>query len=502
MQTTIKSLTKHKSSILFIIWELFILFITVHLIFYYRGYHSYRLFVLIVGFIIAVMSASIYLCVIKNRSIETLYIIIAIFSALIFNLMIPVYCVPDEQIHFWEAYQLSNYMMFVDSSPTQVTMQTQDAELPVDTEYSSIDKINSYYNKMNNSVGDTTLITTAYYCLDTPFYLYFFPAIGITVARLLGLNSILLFMTGRMFNAIFFIICAYWSIRKTPIGKTAFLCVALLPMSLQQTTSISYDCPILASALIVFAYTLRLLSDEIMKKYDWVILFLGISVLFQSKHHAYFIIALLPLLGLKKYLKTNKKTARLILAVIITGIVFSIFVYLWDNVLFAVERAPAYNNGYSEYYSIQSLINNPAKIWILIESTFRCNFGWYFSSMIGESLGWFNISAPSILTYLGLIILILAGVRRKQDLFIVNKIYSVLFIASFVITFAMICGGMLLAWTSIDSDTLEGVQAGGHHGDGVAHPVLFDIFLDNKIIFADMIWLCIFIFSLMIRFLA
>jgi len=357
---------------------------------------------------------------------------------------------------------------------------------------------------LNNPVADKSLVVTENYSTYLPDYLYIVPAIGITLGRLLGANATVTFLLGRLFNAILFIATCAWTIRIIPTGKMVLMFIALLPMTLQQTASYSYDAPIIASAFVIIAYTLRLFSNERLRIVDWLLYALGSAILFSAKGHAYILLALMPLVCLTKQ-NRNEKNIKLILTVCF-GILFNLIVYYY-GVLFPVERIPLEGHGYSEYYSVGYLINNPLQIWILIETTFRYNFEHYLTSMIGGNLGWFNIPAPGIMVWIGMGLLLIGSIKRKSERVILTDKQRLIMMTVFLITVAFIFGGMLLIWTSVESNLIEGIQ--GRYFLPILPLLLIssqtkDLEIDRKhdkaIIFMDVLWLIVFVLCVINRF--
>ena len=73
--------------------------------------------------------------------------------------------------------------------------------------------------------------------------------IKIALGRLLHLNSVPTFYLGRMMNLLLFAILGMLAVRKMPFGKNILFATALLPLTLQQVASYSYD-----SVIIAFAF--------------------------------------------------------------------------------------------------------------------------------------------------------------------------------------------------------------------------------------------------------
>ena len=71
-------------------------------------------------------------------------------------------------------------------------------------------------------------------------------AMGIALARMLGLGGLGLLFMGRLFNLMFFTAMGCLTIRRMPFGKEVAAGAALLPMTLHLAASFSYDVMIIA----------------------------------------------------------------------------------------------------------------------------------------------------------------------------------------------------------------------------------------------------------------
>ncbi len=67
------------------------------------------------------------------------------------------------------------------------------------------------------------------------------PALGITIACILGLSAYFTFQIGRLFSFAYFILAVYYAIRLMPFGKQMIATIALIPQNLHIMASYSYD---------------------------------------------------------------------------------------------------------------------------------------------------------------------------------------------------------------------------------------------------------------------
>ena len=97
-------------------------------------------------------------------------------------------------------------------------------------------------------------------------------------------------------NLILFVAMGWLSIRLLPFGKNLVLLISLLPITLQQVMSVSYDSILLALSLFAAAMTLHLAWAEKIRPGKAVSLGAALFLICLAKYHAYFLMAFLPLI--------------------------------------------------------------------------------------------------------------------------------------------------------------------------------------------------------------
>ena len=87
--------------------------------------------------------------------------------------------------------------------------------------------------------------------------LYLAPALGVLVARLLGLGFYGMLLAGRLANLALYIGLAGVAVRRMPFAGNMLFCVGLLPMCLQLAASFSPDALVLGLSFALFALALE-----------------------------------------------------------------------------------------------------------------------------------------------------------------------------------------------------------------------------------------------------
>lgn len=185
---------------------------------------------------------------------------------IVYSLVFVPFVVPDESTHFRSIYSLANALMFRGPEPV---MRADDLHFL--ESLGSSQMTNAYYRSLRDSLvlfaDDPSLIVTdriGIYALSgvkSP-QVFLAPALGLALAQLMGLGTIPAIYLSRIFNLIYFVALLFFAIRIIPQGKRIIAVVALLPMTLQQVASLSYDAGILGMSFLLFALIMKAITEE------------------------------------------------------------------------------------------------------------------------------------------------------------------------------------------------------------------------------------------------
>lgn len=121
--------------------------------------------------------------------------------------------------------------------------------------------------------------------------------LGISVARIMKMNSEQIMFAGRFFALVWYVFVMFWAIKLMPIKKEMLFLVGILPITIQQVVSYNYDSFLLGICFFAIAYILNFIyTDREIKIYDWFII-IGIVISIASIKFVY-----LPLLGLALFI--------------------------------------------------------------------------------------------------------------------------------------------------------------------------------------------------------
>ena len=410
------------------------------------------------------------LLLIKPRY-EILFTLITISFGLTFWLIITPMSVPDETIHYEYSFQLSNKIM------------GEKDHLVFDEEYQNYGSFAGHQNisaayerfikKINRPLSLDNKIVKMNYDIDDSYTICFVPqALGITVARLLNWNMLRTFYLGRLFNLIFYIICVYIAIKKTPVHKVLFGILATIPIFIQQAASFSYDCYINGLTFDIIAFLLKWMNQE--EKIDikeFIFVFIVNMMIAPIKVVYGLFTFLYWFVPEKQYgSKKNKIIGTLIitapamyeLIVLLFPLAFRIIRKAFEAVF--VNRIIAENNTHSlnltspfkeegEIYTFSYVTSHPVEMFKMFVRTVRYNLKVWFYGSFGRALSGNSLILPTYLVHATLAILLVSALRDET---FKNTIwFRITIILLCIFAGLMMVGGMLVSWTEIEQDVVE-----------------------------------------------
>jgi len=402
---------------------------------------------------------------IKKAKIETVFLVAAIFAGFIYSFMITPYGSPDESAHIDTTYQYSNSLLGIESAGENLIYKRSCDIYNTFLEHQSLATWKALNNQIFAETGDTTLeaiestATTANPILHAPAIL------GITLARIMNLNTVWLLMIGSWCSLIAYALLVYFGMKRLPFGKSLLFVIALLPMSIQQAVSFSYDSIINGVALLFTCYFLYFMFNRVkISKKNIITLMILSFIIALGKSGVYLpLIFMLLLLPMQKKDQMPKKKLWFISLGIIGVTVLMCLSYNLPSILGDFSGGSdsgekiiswAHEPGYTVNYIFQNL----KKVAFVFTNTFFVKAQYYLSTFVGESLGQFDIQVSPIYISIFWILLFGASIREEHEAQMFTKIQRVFigilcFGSVFLILFSM-----FFYWTPISRAIIMGVQ--------------------------------------------
>lgn len=489
--------------------------------------------ILSVSALLLILVSGIYLNITKF-SIVNIYPFVMLIFGLGYMYVFPAMSAPDEIAHFISAYKISNKMLGKQATVKDghVIIRAQDLWIEdVDREY-TFDKSKSEEEKVlipeegsHGKIISSKLEETSYKVfygkgdsrsnniyisfsgqnyekaqslhapVNTIPSVYFLPATGITVARIMGLNSIYLVLFGRMANLILFILFGTLGIYFLPKFKEFIFLVSLLPTTIELAASYSYDAVMISSMIFFASYVFFLAHEK--KEFDikdLVIVSLIAGLVLPCKMVYFPMLLMLFSIPLYKFKFRGKVDGKIKKENIAFFLASAVVVLLsWVFAMYLVNRSTVV--GYStsntsslewadeESYTIGYLLHNKLKAVKLFYNTLLLQFEYYHKTMFGAYLG--HADDVVGIPYIGFLVLNIGmifsvfGEAKEKQLLVKERVLTG--ISIFFVIFLVLLS-MLIAWTPISSEFIEGVS--GRYFIPVLLPLLM-ICRNNKIAIKD-----------------
>ncbi len=438
----------------------------------------------------------------KRYAPERIFLVTSLLFGSLYLCVLPPISAPDEMRHYISAYQLSNRMMGLpawaadgeggqkvpvreedwfaeDSCGDFEPYRTEEGALATDADGADGAKIlgqvlteETYeliYEKgfaweeprtsADGSYGNGTALSNHHPVVTTPLA-YVMPALGITLARIIGLNSLGLMFLGRFFNLMLFAAAGYLAIRRLPFGKEIMLGTTLLPAVMTLSASYSYDAFIMAGIFYFTAHCLYLAyKAECVQFGDVVVLALVMAAVGPCKMIYTVFMGLCLLIPVKKFGGWGRWAASAAL-VFAAWAIAMVLVNSQTVASYATETENYIDWAGEAGYSLTALLHQPVHCMKLFFNTVVWQLEYWHMTLVGAYLGNLDtvLDVPYLLVAgftLGLLVLAL---RRPGDNLVLTggKRIWIWFLCLLCAAAAMF--SMLLAWTPVSSRIICGVQ--------------------------------------------
>lgn len=405
-----------------------------------------------------------YSVVVKKMSTERIFIAIALPLGIIFGLVIGLNTVPDEPSHIDTAYALSNELLGIPESakPGYIYKRAED----VDTYAEDKQKLNaeSYkylYKEIFSMSKDDTLVEVAVRSnLGNAGKIYYLPqALGIVSGRMLGFGMMPTMLLGRLFSLLLYICLIYIAIKIIPFAKTTVLIVAILPISLQQAASFSYDAAINAVAFLYTAFCMKgAYGEDKISCLDVGSIAITGSLLCSVKGGVYVSLFLLPVILLRKgaYSKKLKWTSIALTSILLFSFVITNLARTISR--FSAEAGTVIGGAAStEIYTFGYFLQHPQRFLGMFVNTFYKQGDSYIRNLFGGNLAWRDINISWFIVIGFIIIVLLSCIYNEKEVKI-SSFHRILLGIIALGAFFCVEVSMLFVWTPKTINYITGVQ--------------------------------------------
>jgi uncharacterized membrane protein len=419
---------------------------------------------------------------------EMAFLALAFPIGFVFAFMTPPFQVPDEPVHFYRSYQVSelNLLKYQETIPASLK---EFASVFDRMPFRPLEKTTKYEIRSASPANLEPHTRTQE--VTTDYVLPFIPqAFGIAIGRLFHFSPFGLLYMARIMNLLVAIFLIFLSIRTTPVMKWVIYLLGIMPMTCFLLGSISYDAVTIGLSFLLFSVIMKLAfgGDEKIERRDLYLLFLLSFVIGLCKPPYFLIVLLFLVIPVKKF--AAKKNYFLLFF----GLIFSCILatQVWQvsrNIFKPAATAMAGNFQASHPATMQvattglmrdttgtskiTPIKHPYKVnaprqreYILRNlSTYTGILGitlatasdFYLESFVG-SIGWIDKPYPHLLSGLYLLLLVITAITGSFPQPVIswkNKMLALLILFMGVIGIET---AMYISSCSVGDPIINGVQ--------------------------------------------
>lgn len=390
----------------------------------------------------------------------------------------PPFQAPDELPHFYRAYEVSELRFMAQKNGNDIG-----DFLPVSlkTTAESLDDVTAQPDKKVD-------VSKVFKALKTPLcpnekaflnfhntalyspLAYFPQAAGIGLGRFFSGAPFILMYCGRITNLIIWIFLIYFAIRITPLAKWVFFLLALIPMSIFLSASLSPDALIngLSFLLIAYFFYCGINKDKTSISRKDLLVILVLSCLLALLKQVYLVILLSFFLVPIKKMRDRFKYFLFFAGFFLIS--FSVGSF-WLSAVKEYISLIAFPPGICPSEQLSYILGHLAACFIMMIKTSISHL-FYLRSFVGI-LGWFDTHLPIFVTVSYPVVLFIVSLFYNDDGMIPNRRQRLL---ATLIVFTVFMGVMLFSYminTQVGRNEVLGVS--GRYFIPVS-PLLFIIF--------------------------
>ena len=373
--------------------------------------------------------------IIKNKKIETKFLIIGSFIGLIYLMGIPMMKGTDEIPHFNRIYQISAGDIVVDNKTiTKIPENVKKYADPKGLEFYQKDTIFEKDSKKMELLNQTE--TPSAYAPTQ----YIPQVVGYKFAKLFGFGPFISFYMVRLFNLASFLLISFYALKRLPIKKEVISILYLAPATLSLVATMSGDAFLNANTLLFIAIVFdNLYNKKELSTSDLIILLLS-GIVIATIKTVYIPIVLISLL-----LKDKKwKKALMIVIPIITC-------FIWSKLS---SNMTGFTQGDSSV-QLAYIFSNPLNYLVTFFNTFTNDLYYYITNLFAGSemvQGIASVNGLLVIAYLLIFILSFFNDKREYK---INSIVKYIMVFMFILILGAVSTVMYISWTPV-FDGLKG----------------------------------------------
>lgn len=388
----------------------------------------------------------------REFPLEKRFLFLALFFGAMFIMVLPPGQAPDDVTHFRRAYSLSTGELMPDLSENNEVLSS----MPIEVKYMPILPSGGTYerllNNMNTNSGeDTDQVYTAAALYN--FVCYIPQTVAIWIGRAFNFPILGIGYLVKIFNFLVWVALVFFAIKVIPKFKKSVVFIALLPITMQEATSMSPDALTIGLSILLVSFVMFLAygQKKNITRRDLSVLYIAACLIGLCK------IVYLPLVLLYliiPIIKFGSKKRKIIHLSIIFGLVVVVnLTWLMLSSRYLVE----YNEGVNSGIQLKNILQNPINYLEVIFNTMNIYMQSWVNNMLGLSLGAFVFNLPGMFFFSSFAVMLLLFFQRS-DALKMRVMDRIIFAGVFLIIFCLILTSLYMQWTPVGYNIVEGVQ--------------------------------------------
>lgn len=400
------------------------------------------------------------------------------YACILFALFLPPFSAPDEYHHYLASYWLSDCVAGASTvnSPETLAMRADDWAFYSDhgrrdesadyqtftinaASYQQIAEEFSWGPQLEGDVMVPEELMFSFTLGNENVIAKIGSVVGILLGKALNVGAYPLFYLGRIFSALFFVACVVAAVHITPVGKNAMMAISLLPMTLHEAASFSYDGGTIGLSFLFIALALSALFGE-GKLGRPTMVGLAVSAVCLAPCKAVYVLELALVLFIPTRRFSSRGQALVYKGAVLGASALAVAVAKLATVASVSGGTTVFVFPGERTYSISDLLLHPFHTLALFFRTLEVSGDSYLSGIVGSNLGWLqqNLGTPMVFIGTYVIGLLYAAQKSDDDALIVGMRLRVLSTLVCLAVLLAVMLSMTLAWTPASMDVIQGVQ--------------------------------------------
>jgi uncharacterized membrane protein len=299
---------------------------------------------------------------------------------------------------------------------------------------------------------------------------YFFSAMGIALARAIGLSPLWIYYAGRLANLLVWTILAALGLRRTPVFRWVFLLLLLAPMSLSQAASYSADSLTNALSFLWICLALKMALGKKPVALKQILLLLAFAMLLPLTKPPYAALLLAAVAIPTDCFGSRQRRVFALLAMLALAVpLMFISAGINRDYYYAMIKFPGVDAATQQ----AGILTHPQTFLRATAQTLVEDGRSILESYTGV-LGWLDTRLPGFVYWSYPLILLLAAMVDSRPDIRIEAWQKIPLVLSGLLAFLLVAAGQWITWTPLDAHKVSDIQ--GRYLIPLVPPILLGLY--------------------------